>query len=374
MTYLLTSESVTEWHPDKLCDQISDAVLDACLAQDPTSRVACETFATTNTIVLGGEITTQAHINFDELVRKTILDIGYTWPETSFDGNECNIDNHIHAQSPDIAQWVDTWWAGDQGIMFGYATNETDNYLPLSISLAHQLAWRLAEVRKANEIDFLYPDGKTQVTIEYDSTSHKPIRVHTVVISAQHHEWVDQETLKQALLEKVITPIVWDLLDDNTILHINPTGKFVIGGPYGDCWLTGRKIIIDTYGWVGRHWGWAFSWKDPTKVDRSAAYMARWLAKNIVAAWLAERCEIQLSYAIWVAEPVSLFLETFWTEKKDKEHILHHITSTIDLTPAGIIKRFDLRRPIYQQTAAYGHFWKANLPWEQIDSMLFDAV
>jgi len=323
MKHLITSESVSEGHPDKMCDQISDAILDACLAEDPNSKVACETLVTTWTVIVSWEITTKANVNYTDIVRKTVNEIGYNETEACFNWDEIWVHLLINTQSPDIAQWVDTGWAWDQWIMFGYATNETENFLPLSISLAHKLIKKLEEVRKNKTLDYLLPDAKAQVTIEFEN--HIPKRVDTIVVSNQHKESVSLEELQEWILKEVIKPVVWDLLDDNTILHINPTGRFVIWGPKGDCWLTGRKIIVDTYGWLGRHWGWAFSWKDPSKVDRSGAYIARYLAKNIVASGVCERCEIQLWYAIWVVQPVSIHINTFDTEKVEIEKIIKAI-------------------------------------------------
>lgn len=367
MKYLITSESVTAGHPDKVCDQISDAILDACLAEDPLSRVACETLVTTGTVIVSWEITTKAKVNYTEVVRKTICDIGYNETEACFDGNEIGVHLLINTQSPDIAQWVDTGGAWDQWIMYGYASNETENYLPAPISYAHKLAKQLEKVRKNNILPYLLPDGKTQVTVEYEDG--KIIRIHTVVVSNQHRSSVSLDTLKDGIKKEVIFPVFWDLIDNATIFHINPTGKFVIGGPKGDCGLTGRKIIIDTYGGVGRHGGGAFSWKDPTKVDRSAAYIARYLAKNIVASGISEKCEIQLSYAIGVANPVSIYIDTYGTERVAKEKVIETIYANFDLSPAGIIKKLDLRKPIFQKTASYGHFWRDDVSWEKLDSV-----
>ncbi len=367
MKYLITSESVSEGHPDKMCDQISDAILDACLEQDPDSRVACETLATTWTVIVSGEITTKASVNYTEIVRNTVKEIWYNEPEACFDGDEIGVHLLINTQSPDIAQWVNTGWAGDQWIMFGFATNETDNYLPLSISLAHKLIKKLEEVRKEGTLDYLLPDAKAQVTIEFEN--HKPKRVDTIVVSNQHRERVSLEELQKWILKEVIKPVVWDLLDENTILHINPTGRFVIGWPRGDCGLTGRKIIVDTYGWLGRHgWG-AFSWKDPSKVDRSGAYVARYVAKNIVASWICDKCEVQLGYAIWVAEPVSVYIDTFWTEKVSIEKIIETIKKNFDLTPDGIIKMLNLKQPIYRKTATGWHFGRDDVSWEKLDKV-----
>ncbi|ABZ84687.1 s-adenosylmethionine synthetase [Heliomicrobium modesticaldum Ice1] len=383
---LFTSESVTEGHPDKVADQISDSVLDAILAQDPMARVACETSVTTGLVLVAGEITTKCYVDIPKVVRQTIREIGYTRAKFGFDCETCAVLTSIDEQSPDIAMGVDkaleartgemseseieATGAGDQGMMFGYATNETEEYMPMPISLAHKLARRLSEVRKTAELEYLRPDGKTQVTVEYDGD--KPVRVDTVVISAQHSPEVSLDTIKQDLIERVILPIIPPgLLDDKTRYFINPTGRFVIGGPQGDAGLTGRKIIVDTYGGMARHGGGAFSGKDPTKVDRSAAYAARHVAKNVVAAGLADRCEIQLAYAIGVAHPVSVLVETFGTAKVDEASIEKWVKEVFDLRPAGIIKELQLRRPIYRQTAAYGHFGRVDLdlPWERLDKV-----
>lgn len=381
---LFTSESVTEGHPDKICDQISDAILDAIFAKDPNARVACETSVTTGLVLVSGEITTSCYVDIPRVVRDTIRGVGYTRAKFGFDADTCAVLTSIGEQSADIALGVDqaleskagdiseseieSIGAGDQGMMFGYATNETESYMPLPIDLAHRLALRMSAVRKSGQLDFLRPDGKTQVTVEYED--HKPVRIDTIVISTQHHPDVSQEQIRKDLLENIIFPTVpAKLLDDKTKYFINPTGRFVIGGPQGDAGLTGRKIIVDTYGGMARHGGGAFSGKDPTKVDRSAAYAARYVAKNIVAAGLAERCEIQLAYAIGVAHPVSISVETFGTGKVSDEKIVELINATFDLRPAGIIKTLDLRRPIYKQTAAYGHFGRTDLdlPWEKTD-------
>ena len=377
-----TSESVTEGHPDKMADQISDAILDAILAQDPEGRVACETLVTTGQVHVVGEISTKCYVDIPHIIRKTVKDIGYTRAKYGFDAETCGILVSLDEQSPDIAQGVnqalearegemdaaDAIGAGDQGMMFGYATNETPEYMPLPIALAHRLARRLAEVRKDGTLPYLRPDGKTQVTILYEDG--KPVAVDTIVISTQHDEDAALATIRKDLIEQVIKAVVpADLLSDKTRIFVNPTGKFVIGGPQGDSGLTGRKIIVDTYGGWARHGGGAFSGKDPTKVDRSAAYAARYVAKNIVAAGLADRCEIQLAYAIGVAYPVSVMVDTFGTNKVPEETIEELAKKHFDLRPAGIIKMLDLRRPIYKQTAAYGHFGRTDvdLPWEHTD-------
>jgi len=367
--FLFTSESVTEGHPDKIADQISDAILDACLEKDPYSRVACETLTTTGLVVISGEITTEAYVDFPTIVRGTVASIGYNNALFGFDSNTCAVVSSIHAQSPDIKQGVDTGGAGDQGMMFGYATNETPEYMPTPISLAHKLTRRLSEVRKDGTLPYLRPDGKSQVTVEYDA-DHKPRRVEAVVISTQHAETVDNDTLHAEILKHVIQAVIpAHLLDENTKYHINPTGRFVIGGPMGDTGLTGRKIIVDTYGGMGRHGGGAFSGKDATKVDRSAAYMARHIAKNVVAAGLADRCEVQLAYAIGVADPVSVLVDTFGTAKISEESISDLVRANFQLTPKGIIESLNLRRPVYRKTAAYGHFGREEkeFTWEATD-------
>ncbi len=367
--FLFTSESVTEGHPDKIADQISDAILDACLEQDSYSRVACETLTATGLVVIAGEITTRAYVDFQTLVRGVVASIGYDNALYGFDSNTCAVISSINKQSGDIAMGVDTGGAGDQGMMFGYATNETEELMPAPISFAHKLARRLTEVRKNGKLSYLRPDGKSQVTVEYDEQG-KPVRIDAVVISTQHAETIATEELRADILKHVIQAVLPEkLLDENTKYHINPTGRFVIGGPMGDTGLTGRKIIVDTYGGMGRHGGGAFSGKDPTKVDRSAAYMARYIAKNIVAAGLADRCEVQLAYAIGVAEPVSVRVDTFGTGKVPESKLQELVRANFHLTPKGIIESLDLRRPIYRKTAAYGHFGRSDngFPWEATD-------
>ena len=381
---LFTSESVTVGHPDKICDQISDAILDAILEKDPNARVACETSVTTGLVLVSGEITTSCYVDIPKIVRQTIKDIGYTRAKYGFDSETCAVLTSIDEQSPDIAMGVDVALekregsmteeeieaigAGDQGIMFGFACNETEELMPLPISLAHKLARRLHEVRVDGTLPYLRPDGKTQVTIEYEDD--KPVWIDTIVVSTQHADHVSLEQIKKDLMEHVILPVVpGEMFDERTKTFINPTGRFVIGGPQGDAGLTGRKIIVDTYGGYARHGGGAFSGKDPTKVDRSGAYAARYVAKNIVAAGLADKCEVQLAYAIGVARPVSIRVDTFGTGKADEETLVKLVEKHFDLRPAGIIRQLDLRRPIYRQTAAYGHFGRndVDLPWERTD-------
>ncbi len=383
--FLFTSESVTEGHPDKVCDAISDAILDACMEQDPMSRVACETACCTGFVLITGEITTNAYVDMQKVVRDTVKEIGYTKSEYGFDGNTCAVFVAIDEQSADIAMGVDKaleakkgdlkddldTGAGDQGMMFGYATNETDEYMPYPISLAHKLALQLTKVRKDGTLKYLRPDGKSQVSVEYDENG-KPIRLEAVVLSTQHDDDVTQEQIHEDIKKYVFDPVLpKELIDADTKFFINPTGRFVIGGPHGDAGLTGRKIIVDTYGGYARHGGGAFSGKDCTKVDRSAAYAARYVAKNIVAAGLADKCEIQLSYAIGVAQPTSIMVDTFGTGKVADDKLVAIVRENFDLRPAGIIKMLNLRRPIYKQTAAYGHFGRndLNLPWEALDKV-----
>lgn len=380
--YLFTSESVTEGHPDKICDTISDAILDAMLQQDPESRVACETFVTTGLVMIMGEVTTRASVDVSEIARQTIREIGYDRAKYGFDADTCAVLSSLHKQSPDIALGVDKCaeakagsqddgmdiGAGDQGLMFGFACDETEELMPLPVSLAHRLAKRLTEVRRAGLLPYLRPDGKTQVTVEYEDG--EPIRVDTVVVSSQHSETVPLEQIRADVIEQVIRAVVpAPLLDADTKIYVNPTGRFVIGGPMGDTGLTGRKIIVDTYGGYSRHGGGAFSGKDPTKVDRSASYAARYIAKNVVAAGLAKKCEVQIAYAIGVARPVSVMIDTFETGRAEDRQIAQTVCDLFDFRPAAIIQRFDLRRPIYKQTAAYGHMGREDmgLPWEKLD-------
>jgi S-adenosylmethionine synthetase len=364
--FLFTSESVSEGHPDKIADQISDAILDAHLAGDPASRVACETLVTTGLAIVAGEITSQQEVKYNKIIRDTLEKIGYTDDAMGINAHTCGVMITIDPQSPDIAMGVDREGAGDQGMMFGYASNETEEYMPMPIVLAHKLTKRMADARHKNEVNFIRPDSKSQVTVEY--ADKKPKRIDAVVISTQHSPEVDNKTLHQWVMEEVIKKTLpAELIDKNTKYHINPTGRFVLGGPHGDCGLTGRKIIVDTYGGWGRHGGGAFSGKDPSKVDRSAAYMARYVAKNLVAAGLAERCEVQLAYAIGVVEPVSVMVDSFGTSKYDEKKLSEIVRNNFKLTPKGIIDTLDLRRPIYKQTAAYGHFGRSEFPWEQTD-------
>ena len=366
--HLFTSESVTEGHPDKLADRISDAVLDAVLDQDPTGRVACETLVTTGLCMIAGEITNKGSVDYPKVARETIRDVGYTQADFGFDCHTCAVVSSVDEQSPDIAMGVDPGGAGDQGLMFGYASNETSELMPLPISLAHKLVAKLTEVRKTGGLKYLRPDGKSQVTVEYDGG--KPVRLDAIVISTQHSDQVQQSQIHQDVLEQVVSPVVpQSMVDADTKYHINPTGRFVVGGPHGDTGLTGRKIIVDTYGGMGRHGGGAFSGKDPTKVDRSACYMARHIAKNIVAAKLADQCEVQLAYAIGVADPVSVMVDTFGTGRVDEIRLASIVRDVFPLTPKGVIDYLDLRRPIFTQTAAYGHFGREedSFTWEKVD-------
>jgi len=384
--YTFTSESVTEGHPDKMADQISDAILDAILTEDPEARVACETMITTGLCVVAGEISTTAYVEIPKIARDTINGIGYDNALYGFDGNTCGVMVALDPQSPDIAQGVDTseevrsgtsgedrlnlQGAGDQGMMFGYACNETEALMPLPINTAHRLSERLAEVRKSGQIPYLRPDGKTQVTFDYDETG-QPVALKAVLISTQHQDGIDRDTvIRPDLIDQVIRPTIPEqFADDDFEIYINPTGKFVLGGPYADCGLTGRKIIVDTYGGMGRHGGGAFSGKDPSKVDRSAAYAGRWVAKHVVASGAADRCEIQLAYAIGMAQPMSIFVETFGTAKEDHAKIEAAVRSTFDLRPGAIVRDLDLKRPIYKKSAAYGHFGRDEFPWEQLTKL-----
>ena len=366
--YYFTSESVTEGHPDKLCDTISDTILDAYIKQDKNSRVALETFASGNEITIAGQVTSKGQVDIEKLVRNKIKEVGFDNAKTDMDYRTCDIHINITKQSPDIALGVDIGGAGDQGIMFGYASDETKEYMPLAINLAHKLAHRLTQLRKDGIINYLRPDGKTQVTVEYEDD--KPKRIETILISTQHNEEIDQEQLKKDIKEKVINVIIpKKLIDENTKIYINPTGRFVIGGPLGDTGLTGRKIIVDTYGGYARHGGGAFSGKDPSKVDRSAAYMLRYIAKNIIANGYAKKCEIQISYAIGMKQPLSVYIDTFGTATIPENEIIELIRNKFDLTPDGIIRYLDLKQPLYEKTTNYGHFGKKDLPWEQIIKM-----
>jgi S-adenosylmethionine synthetase len=379
---LFTSESVSMGHPDKVADQVSDAILDACLAGDPTSRVACETLVTTNLCVVAGEITTRSRVDYEAVARKTIRRIGYTDGDWGMDAATCQVQVVIHEQSPDISQGVTEGeglhkeqGAGDQGLMFGFACDETPSLMPFPIHYAHRLMEKQAELRQKGVLPWLRPDAKSQVTVEYDG--HRPARVHTVLISTQHAPEVSHETIQSEVIERLIKPVIpAQFLDAKTIYHVNPTGRFVVGGPHGDCGLTGRKIIVDTYGGMGRHGGGAFSGKDPSKVDRSAAYAARWVAKNVVAAGLASRCEVQVSYAIGIAKPLSIRAETFGTGKVKDDVLTAAVEKVFDLRPAAIIAQFDLKRPIYEKTAYHGHFGREGFPWERADRVaaLTEAV
>lgn len=366
--YLFTSESVSEGHPDKMADQISDAVLDAMLKDDPFSRVACETMITTGLVVVAGEVTTNTYVEIPEIVRETIREIGYDNAAYGFDCDTCGVMVTLDKQSPDIAMGVDVGGAGDQGLMFGYACDETEELMPLPITLSHKITHKMSELRKSGELAYLRPDNKSQVTVEYDGFT--PIRIDTVVVSTQHAEDVTLDQLKEDVINKAILPVLpKELVKDDIKFHINPTGRFVIGGPMGDCGLTGRKIIVDTYGGMGRHGGGAFSGKDPSKVDRSAAYASRWVAKNIVAAGLASRCEVQVAYAIGVVDPVSVMVNTFGTNTISEEKIEEAVSKVFDLTPKGIMEALDLRKPIFRQTAAYGHFGRNEFSWEQTNKV-----
>ena len=372
--YLFTSESVTEGHPDKICDQVSDAILDECLKQDPNSRVAVECLTKTGVVIVAGELTTEAYVNIPKVVRETLKNIGYTKTSYGIDYETCAVLVHIEEQSPDIAQGVEEGkgefkeqGAGDQGMMFGYASNETENYMPLPIDMAHKLTMRLAEVRKNGELPYLGPDGKAQVTVEYNDG--KPEHITAVVVSNQHEDGISHEKIENDVIDKVIKPVCGNLLSPDAKFYVNPTGKFILGGPFADAGLTGRKIIVDTYGGMGRHGGGAFSGKDPSKVDRSAAYAARYIAKNVVAAGLADKCEVQLAYAIGVAEPVSVNVNLFGTGKVSEEKVVELIKKVFPLKPADIIKELDLKKPVYLKTAAYGHFGRDGFSWEKLDKV-----
>lgn len=377
MLQYITSESVTSGHPDKICDQISDSILDACLEQDPYSRVWCECLAANDNLVIAWEITTKAKVDYIVIAKQTIKEIWYDSDEKYYNADKINYFNFVHTQSRDIAQWVDSWWAWDQWIMYWYATSETDWYMPLPIAIAHSLGQKLENVRKTWEINYIFPDWKTQVTVVYDKNLVAQW-IDTVLISTQHAIWVDQIVLKQDLINKVITPVLkdfWYDINDVKNIHTNPTWIFNIGWPVWDSWLTWRKIIVDTYGWVWRHWGWAFSGKDPTKVDRSWAYIARYLAKNIVASWVCDRCEIQLSYAIWINDPISIYVDCFNTNRVPIEKIINAVKSNFDLSSAWIIMKLDLRKPIYKATSSYWHFGRGGLSWEKLDSIgIFESL
>lgn len=366
---LFTSEQVLEGHPDKLADQISDGILDEFLKQDNNSRVACEVLVTTGQVHIAGEVTSSAYVDIPKVVREVLLEAGYNDAEYGIDGRNCGISVSLDEQSSDIAQGVDVGGAGDQGMMFGYATNETPEYMPMPIMIANKLCRKLAEVRKTHLLNYLRPDGKAQITVEYDDNG-KPKRVDTIVVSVQHEPYIPYGLMKMDIYDQVITKVIPEkMLDENTKIYINPTGRFVVGGPQGDCGLTGRKIICDTYGGMARHGGGAFSGKEPTKVDRSGAYMARYIAKNVVGAGFADKCEVQIAYAIGKAEPVSVMVETFGTEKIDKKEIERKIDKVFDMTPKGIIETLDLRRPIYRKTATYGHFGREEFSWEKLDKV-----
>ena len=371
MIQYITSESVTSWHPDKICDQISDSILDACLLQDPNSRVWCECLAAWNNLVIAWEISTNAKVDYIEIAKNTIKEIGYDSDDKFYNYLSVNYLDFVNTQSRDIAVWVDSGWAWDQWIMYWFATNETSDFMPLPISISHKLSKRLEDVRKEGIINYIYPDWKTQVTVFYDE-SWKAIWIDTVLISTQHSIWTDQLVLKNDLINYVISPILkefWYGINDVKNIYVNPTWIFNIWGPIWDCWLTWRKIIVDTYWWVWRHWGWAFSWKDPPKVDRSWAYIARYLSKNIVASWICEKCEIQISYAIWIPQPTSIYIDTFWTSLVDEEVIIKSIQTNFDLSPKWIIEKLDLKKPIYKKTSTYWHFWRKDFSWEKLDSI-----
>lgn len=371
MLQYITSESVTSWHPDKICDQISDAILDACLEQDPNSRLWCECLAAWNNLVIAWEISTNAKVDYIEIAKETIRNIGYDSDDKFYNYLNINYLNFVNTQSRDIAVWVDSGWAGDQWIMYWFAINETIDFMPLPISISHKLSKKLEEVRKDNTINYIFPDWKTQVTVLYNEF-WKAIWIDTVLISTQHDIWINQLDLKNDLINYVISPVLkdfWYEINDIKNIYVNPTWIFNIWGPIWDCWLTWRKIIVDTYWWVWRHWWGAFSWKDATKVDRSWAYIARYLSKNIVASWLCEKCEIQISYAIWIAQPISIYVDTFWTSIISEKIIVDFIKSNFDLSPKWIIEKLDLKKPIYKKTSTYWHFWRKDFSWEKLDSV-----